>query len=322
MSVKLACGVGFSLALLLCIIQLATAKAPIAMPNCEDRCGDIEIPFPFGMDSKDCYFDEWFEIKCNQSRAFLNKINMELLNIYIRGKAHVKSPIMLSNCSGMETDHLLPLNLTGSPFSISDYNVFTAVGCDTRALMIDNPLQRLGCESKCLGQKDVDWRQLLPNLIKEREFSSGKYYSIADDYCNGTDCCQITIPSSLQVFNASFEAIDGNRGTRGCKLAFLAGLYAGDSWTKNDSNVQFPMVLDWMIKSNRTESSNWMIDSGLWNANYSETVDCYNYYGSSSASSKPVFGCECSYGYEGNPYINCTDLFIKGLTLMVLPLEV
>ncbi|KAF2301599.1 hypothetical protein GH714_027832 [Hevea brasiliensis] len=145
--------------------------------------------------------------------------------------------------------------------------------------MIDQSLQRLGCESTCLGhKKNVDWRQMLPNFIEEG--SSGNYW-IVKDYCNGTDCCHVTIPSSLQVFNASFQAIN-NQSTDGCKLAFLAGTYGRNSWRKKDPNVQFPMVLDWMLYSNRTESYNWMINSGFWSGNYSESESLYCYSDGSS----------------------------------------
>ncbi|XP_058010173.1 wall-associated receptor kinase-like 22 [Hevea brasiliensis] len=303
MSVKLVSQVSFSLALLL-TIQLAIAKGPTAKPSCTDHCGNIDIPYPFGMGEKDCYFNEWFEIECNESRAFISKIKMELLNISVEGWANVKSPIISSDCSDWVSD--LPFNLTGSPFFISDYNVFTAVGCNTRALMINQSLQRLGCDSKCLShKKDVDWRQMLPNFIEE---DSSSNYLIANDYCNGTDCCQVKIPSSLQVFNASFQAIN-NQSTDGCKLAFLAGTYPGNSWRKKDPNVQFPMVLDWMLYSNRTESYNWIINSSLWSGNNSESesLACFP-DGSSSINEAAVFWCYCRRGYEGNPYIRCTDV--------------
>ncbi|KAJ9189875.1 hypothetical protein P3X46_001126 [Hevea brasiliensis] len=292
MSVKLDCEASFSFALLL-TIQLAIAKLPIAKPNCTDRCGNINIPYPFGMGKKECYFNEWFEIECNKSvnghpRALLSRIKMEVFNIDASGRVTVKSPIISSNCSGRETD--LPFNLTGSPFFISDYNVFIAVGCNTRALMTDSPLQRFGCESTCLSQKDVDWRKILPNLIEEDSRSN---YWITDYYCKGTDCCQMSIPSSLQVFNPSLQAIDVNQSTDGCKLAFLAGSL-WHSWIEKDPKVNFPMVLEWMVNSNRRES--------LWNGDYSETIDCHTFI------NEALFRCYCNHGYEGNPYIRCTDI--------------
>ncbi|KAF2301594.1 hypothetical protein GH714_027519 [Hevea brasiliensis] len=169
--------------------------------------------------------------------------------------------------------------------------------------MIDEPLQRLGCESKCLGQKkDVDWRQMLPNFIEE--VSSGNYW-IVNDYCNGTDCCQVTIPSSLQVFDPKLRDIDDNQSTDGCQLAFLAGTYEVDSWTEKDRNVQFPMVLDWVINSTLREDYQRTMNSSQRKGVVPKTFYCY-YYGSSSSSNKAIFRCSCKPGYDGNPYLECT----------------
>ncbi|XP_021647292.2 wall-associated receptor kinase-like 8 isoform X2 [Hevea brasiliensis] len=305
MNVKLVYGVSLSLALML-TIQLAIAKAPIAKPNCTDHCGNINIPYPFGM-GKGCYLGDWFEIECHNSvdrppRAFISKIKTELLNISVRGRANVKSPIISSNCSDKETD--LPVNLTGSPFFISPDNIFTAIGCNTRALMTDNPLQRLGCDSTCLGgQKDVDWREMLPNLMKE---ASPRNYRIVNN-CNGTDCCQITIPSSLQVLNPSLQAIDGNQSADGCKVAFLAGTYESYSRREKDSNVQFPMLLDWMVNSTLREDYFRMV--------IPETLDC-DY----SSSNELIFRCSCNSGYEGNPYLRCIGICPGVVVMFVLKL--
>ncbi|KAB5573082.1 hypothetical protein DKX38_000276 [Salix brachista] len=123
--------------LMLLMFQLAAAPPPIAKAGCRDRCGDISIPYPFGI-GKDCYMNEWFAIECNETvspaRAFISAIEMEVLNISAeRAAATVKAPIISSNCTGRENG--VPLNLSGTPFVFSYYNVFVAVGCNTEALM-------------------------------------------------------------------------------------------------------------------------------------------------------------------------------------------
>jgi len=91
--------------------------------------------------------NEWFAIECkasgNPARAFISRINMEVLNISAeRATATVKSPIISSNCTGREDG--VPLNLTGTPFVFSSHdNVFIAVGCNTQALMTDAKSPRL-----------------------------------------------------------------------------------------------------------------------------------------------------------------------------------
>ncbi|KAF2301563.1 hypothetical protein GH714_026282 [Hevea brasiliensis] len=182
--------------------------------KCKDHCGNISIPYPFGMGNKDCYFNEWFEIKCNESAypptAFIASIEKEVFYIDVDGRAIVRSPIISSNCSGRKGDE--PINLTGSPFYISTWNSFIAVGCDIRALLMDDPLLRIGND------------------------------------CNGTDCCKTSVPSSNQkVFHPIF-----NQSTDGCKLAFLAidgGRRFDQFLVPRHPYVQFLMLLDWTINS-------------------------------------------------------------------------
>ena len=78
--------------LLLLTYGLAEAAAPpMARPGCKDICGNVSIPYPFGM-TADCYLNDWFKINCSTGngssagndssvRAFLPRINMEVLEI-------------------------------------------------------------------------------------------------------------------------------------------------------------------------------------------------------------------------------------------------
>ena len=57
------------------------AAAPIAKPDCNSRCGNLEIPYPFGI-GHDCYMDKLFEVVCNgtgsSAKAFLTSIDKEV----------------------------------------------------------------------------------------------------------------------------------------------------------------------------------------------------------------------------------------------------
>ncbi|KAM0846213.1 hypothetical protein ACQ4PT_055811 [Festuca glaucescens] len=53
---------------------IPVAAEPITLPGCPDKCGNISIPFPFGM-TPGCFLQEGFQITCDKTlhppRAFL-----------------------------------------------------------------------------------------------------------------------------------------------------------------------------------------------------------------------------------------------------------
>jgi len=286
-AVKLVSHVSFLLLILL-MFQPATAQAPagLAKPNCSDRCGNISIPYPFGI-GKDCYMAESFDVKCDETskppRAFLRSIKMELVNITIRRGAVVKGPVISVESLGRQV--VLPLNLEGTPFT-PYYNYFIAVGCNTRAALWTKKGtdEHTGCDSICSNGSSIS------NI----RFGNGS--------CSGEDCCQdMYWPSLLQVFNSTFKLIEGKQGSDGRKLAFLADQYWFDDkiWSPQEinkllNNNTVPMSLAWILNNN----------SLTYNR---DTMDC-NFWQINSTTIMP-YGCSCSEGYEGNPFLQCRGNF-------------
>ncbi|KAB5573077.1 hypothetical protein DKX38_000271 [Salix brachista] len=234
----------FQSMLMLLMFQLAAAAAPIAKPGCRDRCGDISIPYPFGL-GKDCYMNESFAIECNETGAFISGINMEVLNISAeRAVATVKGPIISSNCTGRENG--VPLNLSGTPFVFSySYNVFVAVGCNTQALMYGARQDLVGCVSPC---SDVE----------------------SKNFC-------LDYPSPLlQVFNPKLEATDDREG---CKLAFIVN----ETWFESNISDPFtvqrrdyvPAELGWMMNRNIDDQS---VICRYGNESFGSECVCYGGY--------------------------------------------
>ena len=280
----------------------AAAAPPMVKPNCAEFCGNVSIPYPFGM-TADCYLNDWFKIICragNGSSAgndssvraflkFLPRINMEVLEIKIPnpinvddsysyynepGIVRVKMPSIISlNCTSTGAING-GVNMKGSPFYFSSYrNKFISVGCNNIALMTgSDPAVLVGCNSVC------DNRTMIEGEAK----------------CSGFNCCQTTVPYGNQVFNANFKRKDEkNEGIEKCKYALLAE----EEWF--DSNITNPsyevplledvtVVLDWTV-SNFTDINSTEADK---RKAYSYTTD----YGA-----KYYY---CRRGYEGNPYLN------------------
>nr|XP_023891356.1 wall-associated receptor kinase-like 10 [Quercus suber] len=272
----------------------------MAMPGCNGRCGNVSIPYPFGMTTAGCYLNDWFRIVCtgndSSARAFLPSINMEVLKIkfhnryydgdyysyYEPGIIRVKMPIISSsNCtSTVPRNGSVGVNMTGSPFYFSSYrNKFISVGCNNMAVMADSdPTVLVGCNSDC------DKKTMI-----EREAK-----------CSGFNCCQTTVPYGNQVFNVTFKSTDEkDQGIEECKYAFLAEEGWFDSNITNPSNEvphleYVPVALEWTASNftiiDKTEAAR---RKASW---YPTKYGAWYYY--------------CRYGYEGNPYLNtgCQDI--------------
>ncbi|KAM4082147.1 hypothetical protein ACJW30_11G148400 [Castanea mollissima] len=284
--------------LLLLTYGLAEAGPPISKFNCTSWCGNVSIPYPFGI-GPDCYLDKWFEVVCNGSggseKAFLTSIDMEVRQInissyYFSPTVEVLMPIISSKtCTSTRgTRSERRMNFTGSPFSVSEYiNTFISVGCDNFATIADIVPTVFGCTSDCTPRMKVESSGLLR--------------------CSGFNCCESrNVPSDLQVFAVDFRSLNQSKGsvqlnesTEPCKYAFLVNKYWLDRSKTDPSSVNYweyvPVVLDWRIFS--------------WN---SKSYELFNFLKDkrdvSCSSSKLIptsgFYCECALGSKGNPYLD------------------
>ncbi|CAN7022041.1 unnamed protein product [Brassica rapa subsp. trilocularis] len=266
---------------------------PVALPNCIDQCNraGVRVPYPFGI-GKGCYKSKWFEVVCNHSLhlsfPFLPSIGLDVISFSLtddfiyEDRSHksngfqIQSPRKTSGCSYGKKD-VQSLNLTGSPFFISDNNKFTAVGCNIKAMMVGTGPQIVGCEARC-GKET-------------------RYYKDADKSCVGYKCCQTKIPPGLQVYDSTVEKLEPGKNV--CQEAYLSREdFSTYTLTSPDltENVIVTMDLEWRLevppnivpKSSHCEISTSVI----------RTDDQYKYQ------------CRCRSGYEGNPYLpgGCQDI--------------
>ncbi|XP_048328264.1 wall-associated receptor kinase-like 5 isoform X2 [Ziziphus jujuba] len=269
----------------------AVPAATIGKHGCQTECGNVNISFPFGIGSPHCYADDWFEVVCkNSSRPFLKRTNLEVLNTsYIDGyletdqTIQVRSPITFWNCKGKGTQG--PLNLTGSPFVLSnDQNIVAAISYDVLALMsssiLDGTEISAGCKSKC----------------------SNKYHNRS---CNGVNCCQTTIPShDMQTYTITFQNTDSV-----CKYAFVVD----ENWFMSSNSTDFveikdmhfvPVTLYWTLYHSPQE----IFGNEFMPENSGSKYYCQN---GAVSGNQTSFRCFCKDGYSGIAYLSpdgCQDV--------------
>ena len=174
---------------LLPLILLRTTKAAVvnaqALKDCDDRCGNVTIPYPFGTRAG-CLINEDFLITYNRTHhnppsAFLREGNIIVTDIWLSGELRVYSDFAQDcyNSSGQSTYNNDPwIRLSKFPISHTK-NKFTAIGCDTYALIkgFRGTAYTTGCMSLCDTINDV-----------------------VEGSCSGIGCCQSDIPKGVMDY--------------------------------------------------------------------------------------------------------------------------
>lgn len=266
--------------------------------KCQEKCGRISIPFPFGMGSN-CSFDDRYAIICDTSlsppKPFLQIANnyLEVLEISLKDSTlRVNSPVF-SNCP--KKARTWPLNLSGSPFAFSSAaNKFVSLGCDNTAFLKTEQKKMIsGCMSYCVNTN----RSLSSSLSR----------------CHGQECCQTRIPWPLDFVNVSFKKAGSGgykRPKDGCTYALIAeGRWIDYSLDRNVFAISkedkfVPAVLEWTMYNNGTcaISNDQIINEySLGSAALCAPTNAH----CSPRSNDQSFVCSCHEGYEGNPYVEC-----------------
>ena len=273
-------------------IWLTGATPRIAKPGCEDQCGNVSIPYPFGI-GPNCYHNPWFYVECWLAPdGFRMKWAITEPDLTISGSQINWDPVKgertfvithpcIGGCGDNFNDTSLvsempSYNLTGSPFLFSrKRNVLVVSGCGGGVLLRNKYKQTVaGCAAVCMNGS-----------------APGKE-------CYGVGCCQTTIPSSLDYYDFEFVNMaparpPTNESTSPCTYAILVD----STWIINKSkdfgsNEICPVnvVLEWTIT-----------DLPIHSPSYANS-SCVNKTASEDDAGGYICRCREEF-YEGNPYL-------------------
>ncbi|CAN1251690.1 Wall-associated receptor kinase 2 [Linum perenne] len=225
------------LLLLLLHLQLRfISSADVISDECSDRCGNITVPYPFGIGNPKCAISSSFLFNCNSSQLVFGR-NIAVQNISIEEGTFSGVMLAAYRCynetGSMDRYRFNPaIRLGTGPFRFSNvYNKLTAFGCDTLAFMTDSRgTFGSGCVSLC---DDV----------------SAAVNATSAAICAGIGCCQSSIPLGLKTLNFTVSSSKNHRGIvkwNPCDYAFLA-----DFPDRNPTRSS--TAIEWVVEEKRCD---------------------------------------------------------------------
>ncbi|TVU23375.1 hypothetical protein EJB05_25735, partial [Eragrostis curvula] len=283
----------------------ALSVPPISKPNCPSKCGDVEIPYPFGIGDGCAAAGPGlaaFNITCNHSSSPPKPFagDFEILDISVESaEMRIVSPvshICFDSYNTTESGGNWNIELPSSFLVSKRRNKFTAIGCSTLAYFGGSARRNFltGCISSCESLDDAA--------------QDGKE-------CAGLGCCQMGIPSDVYMIGVDWGYTTNPAWNYSpCSYAFVAqkGWYhfrledltrrGNESFISSQVGTTLPVVLDWAITSDVScqitrEASGMSTITTNASACASAHSRCIK------ATQGNGYICKCSTGYQGNPYI-------------------
>ncbi|KAL9391101.1 hypothetical protein Peur_015021 [Populus x canadensis] len=292
--------VSWLMMLLLLLWPVAATTRSDVKPGCQDKCGNVSVPYPFGILERSCAMNDFFFLNCNSNDEGHPELWFFGRNMPVHNISQLEGTVTLGidaafkcyNKAGIQTDYFQQSMTLGSgPFMFSHLrNIFTAIGCDTFARVSNYEFTYgAACLSLCT-----------------------EYVNMSDENpCSGSGCCQSSIPKGLKSLDISLSSFYNYTNVSNFNLCGFAFLVDKNSLKISDwplsrepkyGNDAYAtdVVIEWVIKNETCDQAKANKSAYACGANanctYPEIDQGYR--------------CLCNEGFEGNPYLQegCQDI--------------
>ncbi|KAM3372594.1 hypothetical protein ACQJBY_019472 [Aegilops geniculata] len=278
------------------ILEAAAAEQdeqqPITLAGCPDKCGNISIPYPFGM--KPGCFREGFQVTCNDSfnphRAYVadSRVYQSTFEEYDRVKP--------------EFSELWSRTLDTTAFELIDISIANG---EARAY---------GAVSSVCSQNETDY--ISKNQHMKLDLADPQLLAFATNgSCKGRGCCEAALPEALPITVLGLAFTMNNNNTLFKTNPCSYGMVVESSWYNFFTSDMYgyevlpnryprgvPFVIDFSIPNGSCPAKGQPPPSDY--ACVSGNSSCAN------TTTGQGYVCKCWDHYEGNPYIvnGCQDI--------------